>query len=167
MVWKVPLEGGHSSPVVAGGRVFVTAASGDRLLTRALELANGQVVWEREAPHGGLEEIHRIGSHAQSTPATDGDLVVSFFGSAGLFCYDLEGNLLWSRAMGPFNNGFGAASSPILSNRLVLLCQDHDTDSFLMALHKRTGEIVWRTDRSEFPRNFSTPVISMASGPMP
>jgi hypothetical protein len=88
-------------------------------------------------PHDRLEEIHRIGSHAQCTPAVDGQRVVSFFGSAGLFCHDVDGNLLWKRPMGPFKNTFGAGSSPLLVDDWVVLCQDHDTDSFLTAIDKR------------------------------
>src|SRR5262249_22060863 len=116
-------------------------------------------LWEREAPARALEKVHRIGSHAQPTPAADTDRVVSFFGSCGLFCYDRGGHLLWHRPLGPFKNDFGAGSCPILAGDWVLLCQDHDENSFLMALDKRTGKPLWKTDRSEFLRGFCTPVI--------
>src|SRR6185369_9352485 len=66
--WKVALPPGHSSPVVAGNRIFVTAVREGKLLTIGLDRVNGKVVWEAEAPHETLESIHRIGSHAQSSP---------------------------------------------------------------------------------------------------
>ena len=164
VVWKVPLAPGHSSPVVIGDRIFVTAVRDQKLLTIGLDRVTGKMLWEAEAPHAKLEEIHRIGSHAQSSPATDGQCVVSFFGSSGLYCYDLDGKPLWNRPMGPFNNDFGAGTSPIIVDDLVILCQDHDLDSFLMALDKRTGETRWKVDRSEFPRNYCSPVIWEVGG---
>ena len=164
VIWKVKCPPGHSSPAIFGKTIYLTAVRDEQLLTLALDRDNGRVRWEAEAPHEGLEEIHRIGSHAQATSATDGGRVVSFFGSCGLFCYDTSGKLLWKRPMGPFNNGFGAAISPILVDDWVILCQDHDTDSFLMAIDKQTGKTVWTTDRSEFPRNFCTPVIAEVDG---
>ena len=164
LIWKVPLPPGHSSPVVQGDRVFVTAVKGGSLYTLGLHRETGEILWEAEAEYQTLEEIHRDGSHAQSSPATDGQRVVSFFGSSGLFCYDLEGKLLWHRPMGPFKNGFGAASSPIIAGDRIVLNQDHDVDSFLMALDKRSGKTIWKTERPEFPRGFSTPVFLEVNG---
>jgi outer membrane protein assembly factor BamB len=81
------------------------------------------------------------------------------FGSSGLFCYDRDGNQLWTLPMGPFNNDFGAGTSPVIVDDLVIVVQDHDTDSFLLAVDKRTGKQIWKVDRSEFPRNYCSPVI--------
>lgn len=159
MLWKVPLPPGHSSPIVLGDRIYVTAVQDEKLLTMALSRADGRVLWQAEAPYERLEPIHAIGSHAQPTPATDGERVVAMFGSSGLLCYDREGSLLWHRKMGPFNNDFGAGTSPVIAGDLVLLVQDHDTDSFLLAVNKYSGEVVWQTDRSEFPRNYCSPFV--------
>ncbi|MFM2094857.1 MAG: hypothetical protein RIS70_1981 [Planctomycetota bacterium] len=164
VIWKTDLPPGHSSPVVTEKQIFVTAAQNERLVTIALDRTTGRQQWLVEAPHGKREDIHSIGSHAQSTPASDGQMVVSFFGSCGLLAYDLSGKELWRVAMGPFNNDFGAASSPIIVDDLVILSQDHDTDSFLMAVDKRSGKTVWRTERGEFPRGFATPVIWTNNG---
>ncbi len=164
VVWKVQLPPGHSSPAVVGNRIYVTAVDGEKLLTIGLARDTGKVVWRQEAPHQKFEAIHRIGSYAQPSPAADGERVVSFFGSSGLNCYDTSGKLLWWRPMGPFNNDFGAGSSPLIVDDYVILCQDHDTDSFLTAIDKRSGETVWTTDRSEFPRNYCTPVIANVDG---
>ena len=157
--WVATLPPGHSSPAISADRVFVTGVREQKLVTIGLDRATGKQLWEVEAPHEKLEQIHRIGSHAQSSPVTDGERVISFFGSSGIYCYDRDGKLLWHHRMGPFNNDFGAASSPILVGDKVILCQDHDTGSFLMALDKRTGEKLWTTDRSEFPRNYCTPIV--------
>ncbi|MBI1916595.1 MAG: PQQ-binding-like beta-propeller repeat protein [Planctomycetes bacterium] len=164
VLWKTALPPGHSSPVVVGDRVYLTAIRQKRLLTLALDRKDGRILWEAEAPAPALEQVHRIGSHAQPTPTADTERVISFFGSCGLFCYDRAGKLLWHRPMGPFKNDFGAASSPVLAGDWVLLCQDHDQDSFLMALDKRSGKTVWKTDRTEFLRGFCTPVVWDVAG---
>lgn len=164
VVWEVATPPGHSSPIVWGKRIFLTAVRDGRLETMALDRRTGELLWTAEAPYQKLEKIHAIGSHAQSTPATDGERVVSFFGSSGLFCYDPDGHPLWQLPMGPFNNDFGAGTSPIIADDRVILCQDHDTDSFLIALDKRTGRMLWKTDRSEFPRNYCTPIVWEVAG---
>jgi outer membrane protein assembly factor BamB len=164
VLWKIALPPGHSSPVVVGERIYLTAERDKKLWTLALDRKEGRVLWEREAPARSLEAIHSIGSHAQSTPAADNERVVSFFGSCGLFCYDRDGKLLWHRTMGPFKNEFGAGSSPVLAGDRVLLCQDHDQDSFLMVLDKRSGETLWKTDRSDFLRGYCTPVVWDVAG---
>ncbi|HLQ45510.1 MAG TPA: PQQ-binding-like beta-propeller repeat protein, partial [Planctomycetaceae bacterium] len=164
VVWKIALSPGHSSPVVFGDRVYVTAERDQQLLTIALDRASGRTLWERAAPHEKLESIHGIGSHAQCSPATDGERVVALFGSCGLICYDRDGHELWKVPMGPFKNEFGAGSSPQIVDDRVILCQDHDTDSFLAGYDKRTGQRLWKTDRSEFPRNYCTPVIWTVDG---
>jgi outer membrane protein assembly factor BamB len=164
LVWKTDLPPGHSSPVVMGDRIFLTGERDGKLLTFGLDRESGKVLWEREAPYQTLEEIHNIGSHAQCTPAADAERVVVFFGSSGLYCYDHDGHPMWNVPMGPFANAFGAGSSPIIEDDFVILGQDHDQESFLMALDKRSGEVVWKTDRSEFPRNYCTPVIWNAGG---
>lgn len=159
VIWKTDLPPGHSSPVVVGDRIYVTAEKEKQLVTIAIDRNSGKILWTTEAPNTTLEEIHKIGSHAQSTCAADTERVVSFFGSCGLFCYDLKGKELWKRPMGPFKNSFGAGSSPILVGDWVILSQDHDQDSFLEAIDKKNGKTVWKTDRSEFLRGYCTPVI--------
>ncbi len=164
VIWKTALPKGHSSPAIFGDRIYLTAERDERLLTIGLDRQSGRVLWEAEAPHEVLEEIHATASHATPSPATDGNFVISFFGSCGLFCYDQNGKFLWKKPMGPFKNDFGSGSSPILVDDRVILCQDHDTDSFLMAVEKYSGRELWTTDRSEFPRNYCTPVIWEVNG---
>jgi outer membrane protein assembly factor BamB len=160
VLWRTPLPPGHSSPVVHGDRVYLTAVKDKKqLLTIALDRKTGAVLWEKEAPHKALEKVHAIGSYAQPTCATDGTYVVSLFGSAGLFCYDADGKELWRVPMGPFKNEFGAGSSPLLVDGRVILNQDHDSDSFLVALDVKTGKPAWKVDRSEFPVGYASPVL--------
>lgn len=158
--WRTALPPGHSSPVVIGDKLFLTAVRDqEHLETLCLDRATGKILWRVEAPHQRLEQIHSIGSYAQPTPAADETRVVVLFGSCGLFCYDHAGQLLWHQAMGPFNDEFGAASSPILVGDRVLVAQDHDTGSFVAAYDKQTGRLLWRTDRSAFSRSYATPVV--------
>jgi outer membrane protein assembly factor BamB len=159
VVWKVPLSPGHSSPVIVGDRLYLTVVRDKKLFTLALDPKNGKVLWEAEALHHGLEKIHEVGSHAQSTPATDGEYVISFFGSSGIYCYDVSGKEVWHRPMGPFKTIFGAASSPIIVCDKVILSLDHDKDSQLLCLDRKTGTTVWRVDRSEFPVSCASPVL--------
>ncbi len=159
VVWKTQLPPGHSSPVVVGDRIYLTAERDKRLVTIALERSSGKILWTVEAPETVLEKIHKIGSHAQSSPVADEERVISFFGSCGLFCYNRKGKLLWERRMGPFSNDFGAGSSPVLVGDWIILAQDHDQNSFLEAIGKKTGKTLWKTDRSEFLRGYCTPVI--------
>lgn len=164
VVWKVATPAGHASPAIVGDRIYLAGERDGKLLTIALDRASGKTLWEREAPYEKLEEIHRIGSHAQSSPVADSTHVYTFFGSAGLFCHTRDGELVWKQPMGPFKNTFGAGSSPILVGDTLILYQDHDTDSFLMAIDKKTGKQLWKTDRGEFPRNYGTPVVVEVGG---
>lgn len=168
VVWKTKLPPGHASPVVYEDRIYIAGVRGGKddakLVVIGMDRTTGKILWEKAVPHQKLEAIHSIGSHAQSTPATDGSLVVAFFGSSGLFCFDADGNEKWSIPMGPFNNEFGAGSSPVISGDRVVLVQDHDTDSFLMSIDKHTGKVLWKTDRSEFPRNYCSPQIVEING---
>lgn len=159
VVWRLPVGRGHSSPVILDDLVYLTTLRGKQLLTLAVDAASGKILWEAEAEYEKLESVHRIGSPATPSCATDGEIVVSFFGSSGLHAYSPDGELLWKRRMGPFNNSFGAAGSPIIVDDLVVMIEDHDTGSFLAAFNKRTGKQVWRVDRSGFRRNYSTPVV--------
>lgn len=164
VIWKTKVPPGHSSPVLSKDRIYLTTATDDKLTTVALDRATGTVLWEAPAPYDQLEKIHKTGSRAQSSPVTDGNVVVSFFGSSGLAAFDSSGKLLWSHRMGPFRNDFGAGSSPIIEGDLVILVQDHDVGSFIAAYDKLTGKEVWRTDRSEFLRNYATPAIWEVDG---
>lgn len=160
-MWRVELPPGISTPCVCGDSIFITTyvAESKELATVALDRTTGQVRWKQVAPTQTLEAFHAVGSPAASTPACNGSQVFSFFGSYGLLCYDLAGNLLWKRPMGPFQDEFGASSSPVLIGDKVILNEDHDVDSFLIALDQKTGEVAWKTPRPDATRSYSTPVV--------
>jgi outer membrane protein assembly factor BamB len=165
VLWKTPLPLGHSSPAIVGDKIFLTAVRDkEHLETLCLDRTSGKILWRVEAPHKTLEPIHGIGSYAQPSPAADAERVVVMFGSSGLYCYDHAGREQWHHDMGPFNDEFGAASSPIIADDRVLLAQDHDSDSFVAAYDKRTGQQRWRTDRSEFVRGYATPLVWTVGG---
>src|SRR5262249_18332092 len=100
--WKVAVPNGLSSPIIAGDKLVMTAFDNRKLLTTAYNRANGKEAWRAEAPANRLETYHKTeGSPAASTSATDGQRIVSYFGSCGVFCYDLSGNKLWSLDLPP------------------------------------------------------------------
>lgn len=159
--WKRELSPGNSSPCVSGDRIFLTTwdAETETLATVALSLGDGTVQWRQVAPANAIEQFHQSGSPASCTPAADDERVYVFFGSYGMLCYSRDGDLLWKRVLGPFQDEFGASSSPVLVGDLVVLNEDHDVNSFLIALDRETGETVWEVPRPGFTRSYSTPVV--------
>lgn len=160
VLWKTDLPAGHSSPCLWDSKIFVTGLRDGRLETICLDRRDGRVLWRREIlPAGAVEPTHRIGSPAASTPCTDGERVHVYFGSFGLITYDFEGNAVWQLPLPRPVVEFGTGTSPILAGDLLILLSDGDQGSYLLALDKRTGRQVWRTERPEFRRGFSTPYV--------
>ncbi len=189
--WRTPLPGlGHSSPAIWGNRLFVTTAIsgkpedelkvglyGDigpvkddgshRYLVYCLDKRNGKLLWERTA-HEGVPRTkrHPKSSHANPTIATDGKHVVAFFGSEGLYAYDMKGKLLWKQDLGVLESSFymvppaqwGFASSPVIHDGRVIVQADVLKGSFLAAFDVKTGKELWRTARDEFP-TWGTPTV--------
>jgi outer membrane protein assembly factor BamB len=198
ILWRTAIPGlAHSSPIVWGNHLFVTSAvssdlkatfrpglygDGDaskdrsphRWMLFALDKRNGKVLWQRVAHEGEpLDKRHIKSTYANSTPATDGRVVVSWFGSQGVHAYDFAGRLLWKVDLGRLDLGaydiptyeWGPASSPIIWNGLVILQCDTQTDSFLLALDALTGKTVWKVEREELP-SWGTPTVALtATGP--
>ena len=122
--WKVPVPRGLSSPIFAGDKLVMTAFDGGKLYTIAYDRTNGREIWRTEARAKQIEAFHKTeGSPAASTPATDGKQIVSYFGSCGLFCYDLNGKELWNVQMPPAEliGEFGSGVSPIIAEDIVVL----------------------------------------------
>ncbi|MCS7026411.1 MAG: PQQ-binding-like beta-propeller repeat protein [Bryobacteraceae bacterium] len=159
VVWKTPLPPGHSSPVIAGNRIFVTAYENDKLFTVALDRETGKVVWRREAPRPRKQELHKANSPVSPSPVTDGRNVFVFFTDFGLLSYGPDGNERWRTPLGPFNNPFGMGASPVLVGRTLLQACDAESGSFFAAFDAETGKQKWRVERPEYTRGFSTPVI--------
>lgn len=159
VVWKITLPPGHSSPCIDGGRILITALNQGRLETLCIERATGEILWRHNAPAATLEPTHRIGSPAASTPTTDGDAVYVYFGSYGLIAYDFAGVEKWRLPIPAPMVEFGTGTSPILAGERLILACDQDQGSFLLAVNKSTGKQVWRTERPEFRRSFSSPFL--------
>jgi outer membrane protein assembly factor BamB len=162
--WRVPLGPGHSTPCVIGDAIYVTTFEEDKLATVALDRATGREKWRQIAPATRLEAFHPTGSPAAASVASDGQRVYAFFGSYGLLCYDTAGKLLWSKPLGPFQDEFGSASSPVLAGDRLLLNEDHDVNSFLLCLDAATGETRWQTRRDGFTRSYATPIVRRIGG---
>ncbi|MCC6492121.1 MAG: PQQ-binding-like beta-propeller repeat protein [Pirellulales bacterium] len=159
--WKVAAPAGASSPIVAGDLLVFTAEADGKLLTVACRRSDGAEAWRAEAPVKELEKyLANEGSPAASTPATDGQRIVSYFGSCGLFCYDLAGRELWRREMPPAATlgSFGTGVSPIIEQGLVILLRDEALDPQLIALDAATGEVQWQKPRTS-TGGWSTPVV--------
>jgi len=168
VAWKTPLPGtGISNPVVWEDRVFITAAEGrdqGELHVLCLDRDSGRILWHRRLwgtaptvffyPKSGL---------ASPSPVTDGRRLWAFFGTGDLFCFDLDGGLLWQRALadeyGPFENRFAAASSPLLFRDTVILQCDHYGASYVPAIDGATGANRWKSDRPEAWLSWSSPQL--------
>lgn len=192
VLWKSPIAGlGHACPITFGNRVFiataVSAANEESLSTGAvggagesavesgdwqwqlvcLDLTSGKEVWKRTL-HTGPPTIRRHikSTHANSTPVTDGRRVVAFFGSEGLYCLDMNGEVLWKKDLGRLHSGpydapdleWGFASSPVIhEDRLILQCDCLNT-GFVSILNLADGEEVRRIERKDVA-TWSTPLI--------
>jgi outer membrane protein assembly factor BamB len=196
ILWRTPVPGlAHSSPIVWGDRVFVTTAisgkanatfkpglygDGDasddmsrhKWVLYAIDKATGKIAWERVAFEGEPGNKRHIKStYASASPATDGRIVVAWFGSQGVHAFDVNGKPLWQVDLGRVNMGaydipayeWGPASSPIIWNDLVLVQCDTQADSFIIALDAKTGKTVWKTDRDELP-SWGTPSVLTVAG---
>lgn len=166
-LWKISVPAGMSSPCVWGDRIFLTAFDSGKLQTLCYQRSDGKLLWQRDAKVEALEEFHATeGSPAASTPATDGERVVSYFGSCGLVCYDLDGKELWQHALpvAQTSGSFGSGSSPAIVDGLVLVNRDRVKDSSLLAVDLRTGKKVWETPRPDVSQSFGTPMIWRNNG---
>ena len=189
--WKTKLPGlGHSSPVVWGNLVFVTTAEmtgakkpftgvtpdgahnnmnplfDHQFAVMAIDRQTGAVAWRRTVatrqPH---ESTHESATWASNSPVTDGEHVLSFFGSNGLYCLDTGGRLLWSRDFGDMQvkHGHGEGASPLLHGETVVVNWDHEGASLIVALAKRTGVELWRQPRDEVT-SWATPIVVTHDG---
>ncbi len=170
ILWKAPIPGrGHASPTVVNGRVYLaTAREADQVQSVvAFDLETGRQLWEAKVHSGQLVAgIHSKSTHANGTVACDGRrLFVAFLngGAVHVSALDLEGEILWQTEVGTYSTGFGYAASPALYEGLVLIAGDNSGSAFLTAVHRETGEIIWRKQR---PANasYSSPIVAKIDG---
>ena len=176
--WKTALPGrGSGSPVVWENRVFVVSAvsvegksgfDGRRLSKLGFKLfcfdrGTGELQWEKTVteavPHEGT---HSTNGFASASPCTDGEYVYAHFGSRGLYCYKVDGTLVWKRddfGRMSTRNEFGEGSSPTVTGDMILVPWDHEGPSSLHALDRMTGKTIWRTERKDEPTCWATPLV--------
>ncbi|MYA98981.1 PQQ-binding-like beta-propeller repeat protein [Candidatus Poribacteria bacterium] len=132
----------------------------------ALDRSNGDILWQKTlkaiTPHEGT---HQDATYASNSPVTDGEHIYAYFGSRGLYCVDMMGNVKWEKDIGVMykRNTFGEGSSPVLYDNTIVILQDHERDSFITALDKRTGDVLWKTDRDE-RTTWSSPIVVESDG---
>ena len=197
ILWDIPVPGlAHSCPVIWNDKVFITTAVsssrqdslkiglyGDIDMSEdksvhdfkiiCLDKKTGRIIWETIAYQGiPKERRHTKSTYANPTPATDGKYLVVSFGSNGLCCYDLDGNLIWKKdlgslATGPFNeNGveWGYSASPVIHEDRIIIQSDLLKNSFLAVYDLKTGREVWKTDRPEQISSWGSPAIYEGNG---
>ncbi len=159
LAWKRAVPFSHSSPIVAANRVFLTAHEGESLITLAFDAASGRPLWRRDERRARAHKIFRMNDPASPTPAADEGNVYVFFPDLGLISYTFDGRERWRHPLGPFDNFYGMASSPVVAGDLLLLLCDQRTGSFLLALDKQTGRPRWKTDRPAASLGWSVPIV--------
>jgi len=173
--WKAHLPGpGNSSPIVSRGRVFITCAEdeGRKRNLYCFDRRTGEKLWVRTVNHTNAEPTHRTNPYCASTPVADGSRVIVWHGSAGVFCYDLDGKEVWTRVLGEVRHDWGYASSPILHRGKVILNFGPGVQTFLAAMDLKTGDLLWKRDEpggldatdKRMVGSWSTPVVIKADG---
>jgi outer membrane protein assembly factor BamB len=171
--WKVPLDGpGNSTPIVVGQQVFIThsAAKSKARGLRAYDRTTGELAWKHEVDYSDMEPSHGANPFCAASPASDGERIVAWYGSAGLFCYDLNGKVLWQKDLGKVEHIWGYASSPVFVGNLVIQQYGPGLNAFIVAFDKTSGDEVWRKEypfqksekADEYRGSWSTPVLYQA-----
>jgi outer membrane protein assembly factor BamB len=158
-VWKTALPAGKSSPILASGKLFVTAHEGKKLLTICIDAKTGAELWRREVEQAREEQRNRLNDPASPTPVTDGRAVYSFFADSGLVAYNLKGDELWRTPLGPFESEHGMATWPAVGSDSLFVVADVSNGAFLAAFDKKTGKQRWRVNRRSTVGAYASPVV--------
>ncbi len=170
--WKIPLPGvGHSSPIIWGNRLFLTTALDEGTLRYLLcfDAETGNEVWRQPAAFAKSGK-HQKSSWASATPATDGQYVYVPFSDEAKFvisAYDFAGERIWERDLGAYDSRHAQGASPIVFEDLVIVPNDQDGPSSVVALDRANGEIRWRTDRRSGHTSYATPLLIQSAGKSP
>ncbi len=193
--WKIAIPGkGHATPIIWEDKIFIlNAVETDKegqaqaqvsepqhgrgmpttrttkihkFVVLAVNRNDGKILWQKtvteEMPQEGR---HEFGSWASHSPVTDGKHIYAYFGSRGLYCLDMEGNVKWERDFGQLSKrmNFGEGSSPALYEDKIIVTWDHEGQSFIVAVDKKTGKDIWRVDRDE-GTSWATPYVVEVDG---
>jgi outer membrane protein assembly factor BamB len=159
LLWRIESPPGHSSPCIWDDHLFLTGWEEPNLEILCLSTWTGERRWQRSVRVETPEPIGGLGSPAAPTSCTDGRRVFSYFGDFGVICHDFDGTEIWRRPLKTPVTGYGVGSSPVLAGDRLILLRDADLNSHLLALDAGTGSILWRRERPEFGRGFSTPLV--------
>lgn len=177
--WKIPLPApSNGSPIVSNGRVFLTLAENDgkKRSLYCFDGNDGHELWARSVALDKKMPTHKSNPHGSSTPAANGQVVVAWHSSAGLVCYDFDGNQLWSRDLGEFKHMWGSGGSPIIYRDRVILNCGPGKRVFLTALDLESGKTIWKQEEPQDNENadtradgnykgsWSTPIIARIDG---
>lgn len=181
VAWKVTLpEPGNSTPVVWGNRIFVTQPqiARNRRSLMCFDRSDGRLLWEAGTEWTEADPTHSTNPVCSSSPVTDGERVIAWFGSAGLFCYDMNGKELWKRDLGIQKHIWGYGSSPVIHGDLCYLHFGPGERSFLTAIDRKSGRTIWTHDEpinsqgtseadfasADYYGSWSTPVFRSLNG---
>lgn len=170
VAWKTQVPGkGHASPIVWNDHVFVVSCDEDKQerILLAIDRVSGKQLWQQVVLRSPLEDKHQLNSFASSTPATDGKLVyVTFLDRSQMVvaAYDFRGKQRWLVRPGGFSSKHGYCSCPVLFEDKVIVNGDHDGDAYLVALDRATGKTLWKVDRENKTRSYSTPLVREIDG---
>jgi len=195
MKWKIAIPGkGHATPIIWGDQIFIlTAVETDKegktevknsepqhgrgmpttrttkihkFVVLCVDRNDGKILWEKtvteEMPQEGT---HQFGSWASHSPVTDGEHIYAYFGSRGLYCLDMTGQVKWKRDFGQLSKrmNFGEGSSPAIYEDKIIVTWDHEGPSFIVAVDKKTGKDIWKVDRDE-GTSWATPYVVEVGG---
>jgi len=143
--WKIALpERGNSTPIVWGTKIFLTQTVGTKRTLMCLDRKDGRTLWQAGPEWTEKEVTHGTNPYCSSSPVTDGERVIAWFGSAGLWCWSLDGKEQWHIDLGRQSHVWGWAASPVLHGDLCILNFGPGEPSFVIAVNKKTGKEVWR-----------------------
>lgn len=169
VLWRTRIPGvGHATPILWGNRIFISTAEEENKTQSLLtyDRKTGNLQWTTVVHRNGYMRKHHRNSHASSTPACDGDRVyVVYAAHLGVWvsAIDLEGNIIWQTEAGPAQSDHGYGSSPVLYKSLIIVTADVRSGSFITALDRLTGKIVWRTLRGR-GSSYGTPKVAKVAG---
>ncbi|HIF01016.1 MAG TPA: serine/threonine protein kinase [Planctomycetes bacterium] len=178
VAWKVPLPGkSNGSPIVSANRVFLVSAqdAGQKRHLHCFDANDGTSKWVRTVEFAKEIPTHKTNLYGGTTPAADGERVVVWHGSAGLFCYDFAGHELWKRQLGEFRHQWGYGTSPVLHKGKVILHSGPGQTVFVAAFNLKNGDTIWQTvepvendgernDANKYMGSWSTPVVATVDG---